>query len=326
MKRLVCLAAWVSLLVGCGDAYLVRPIFYEEGLVERVVDDSDGAMVWNKVLIVEVDGLIACARQPGLFSSGENPVSLVKEKLRMAEKDSRVRAIILRVNSPGGTVTASDIIYRELKAFRNRTGRPIVALLMDVAASGGYYAACAADTIVAHPTTLTGSIGVIMQWLNVSGAMAMLQVRVETIKSGGLKDIGSPFRQLTREEQKILQGIVNGYHKQFVDVVAASRPDLSIEQARKLADGRVYAAREALEHGLVDKLGYMDDALAAAKRLAGIDKAKVVTYGRQHRPGNTAYAHAPAGPSQFNLLNIDVSSLAHLQQPRFMYLWAPGAQ
>ena len=326
MKRHMGLLAVMALATGCSDAFLVRPVYYKEGLQERVVDERDGAWVWEKVLVLDMDGLIMAVREPGLFATGENPVSLLKEKLQLAEADPYVRAIVFRINSPGGTITASDIVYRELKAFRERTGRPVIALLMDVAASGGYYVACAADRIIAHPTTLTGSVGVLMQWINFRGLMDFLQLRVETIKSGDKKDMASPFRHMTADEQKILQDIVDRYHAQFVQVVADSRPGLSADDVRKLADGRVLDAHRALELGLVDKLGYMDDAVLEAKKLAEITRAKVVTYSRQFEPRATVYAHSSAPPGQVNLVNFDLGSLARLEQPRLMYLWAPGVR
>jgi len=324
MRVTVACALLLALTAGCGDAFLIRPISVQEGLEETVVDRRDGRWVWDKVLVLDIEGLIISTEMPSLFGTGERPLSLLKEKLAKAEADSNVRAVVLRINSPGGGVTASDIIYHEIQGFRERTGRPVVALMMDVAASGGYYVACGTDSIMAHPTALTGSIGVIMQWINMKGALAWIQLRVETIKSGDKKDIGSPFREMTKEERALLQQIVNAYYERFVQVVAKSRSKLPIQRVRELSDGRVYDALEAHKVGLVDGIGYMDDAIAKAKELAGITKARVVTYGREYVPKSTVYAAAPGKPTQINLLNLDVGGLSRLQQPRFMYLWAPG--
>jgi len=193
---------------------------------------------------------------------------------------------VLRINTPGGTVTASDIIYREIMLFREETKVPVVAALMDVAASGGYYIALAADRIVAHPTTVTGSIGTIMVTANVEGLLGKIGVATNTFKSAEHKDMGSPFRMLTPEERAIFQSVIDELQRQFVAKVVERRR-LTESAARGLADGRIYTAPQALGKGLVDALGYMPDALAAARRAIGVDEAKVIVYKRAARiPGD----------------------------------------
>ena len=161
---------------------------------------------------------------------------------------------------------------------------PMVAVMMDVAASGGYYVALAADTIVAHPTTVTGSIGVIMLSVNAEGLMQKIGVATDTIKSGERKDMGSPFRALTPEERAIFQSVIDDLHRQFVAKVVERRK-LPEATAATLADGRIYTADQALGHKLVDRIGYMPDAMEAARRAAGLDEARVVVY---KRPASTA--------------------------------------
>src|SRR5262249_39001215 len=163
---------------------------------------------------------------------------------------------------PGGTVTASDIIFRELEEFKRTTGRAVVASMLDVAASGGYYIALAADTIVAHPTTVTGSIGVIMISLNAEGLMQKVGLATATIKSGERKDMGSPFRQLTSEERAIFQAVIDDLYRQFVSKVVERR-NIPAATATALADGRIYTAEQALGHKLVDRIGYLPEAPAA---------------------------------------------------------------
>src|SRR5205823_7348630 len=189
------------------------------------------------------------ARSSGLFGSGENPMSLFRERLDAAAEDCHVKAVVLRINSPGGAVTGSDIMYQEVLNFRQDTGKPVVACMMDVAASGAYYIAMGCDKVYAHPTTVTGSIGVIMSLYNASGLFIKLGVSSEPIKSGPNKDIGNPGRPMTDEERAILQGMVNGFYDQFVKVVVRGR-SLPEPQVRALADGRVYTGIEAKRLGL----------------------------------------------------------------------------
>src|SRR5262249_15137565 len=218
------------------------------------------------------------ARTSSLLGGGrDNPMSLFRERLDAAADDKHVKAVVLRLNSPGGAVTASDIMYQDLCRFRRETGKPVVACMMDVAASGAFYLAMGCDRVYAHPTTVTGSIGVIMSLYNASGVFGMLGVRSEPIKSGPNKDIGNPARPMTEEERAILQGLVDHFYGQFVHVVVRGR-GLSEERVRALADGRIYSGLEAKELGLVDEVGYLDDALDAAMEMACLKDAAVIAY------------------------------------------------
>ena len=280
----------------------------------------------DKILLTEISGFISDdAGSSGLSLTAPPPrvplLVRVREELTKASKDKQVKALVLRINSPGGTVTASDIIFREIQLFRARTGVPVIAVLMDVAASGGYYIALAADTIVAHPTTVTGSIGVIMVSANAEGLMQKLGLAATTIKSGEHKDMGSPFRALTGEERGIFQSIIDDLQRQFVSKVAERRK-IPLETAQKLADGRVYTADQALASRLVDQVGYMPDAIALARRAAALDEAKVVIYRRPHQYRATYYAQAEAPPSGIEASLTNVAALSGLG-PKFLYLWLP---
>lgn len=321
--------AWLVLpmaLVGCGPTggYKITPIPVDKTLEETVIMREPGLAVADKIAVIDVDGVIINARKGGLFTRGDNPVSLLTEKLTAASNDNHVRAVVLRINSPGGGVAASNLMYDEIKHFKERTGRPVVAMMLDLAASGGYYVACACDDIIAHRTTVTGSIGVIMMTLDLSGALKRIYIKPNIIKSAPMKDSGSPFREMKPEDRAIFQNLIDGYHEQFVGVVDAGRPKLSTETVRELADGRIYSAQQALENGLVDRIGTMRDAVALAKQRSGAKKVRVVMY---HRPlGWTPnyYAHAPAGgPSTFNLINLNLSEWLTPATPKFLYLWAP---
>jgi protease-4 len=219
-------------------------------------------------------------------------VARVREELQKAEEDDDVKALIVRINSPGGTITASDLIYREIDTFKSRRKIPVVAVTMDVAASGGYYAALAADTIFALPTTVTGSIGVIMLTVNAQGLMEKIGVAPMAIKSGEMKDAGSPFRPLTAQERAVFQSVIDDMYGRFVALIVRSRkiPD---ERVRAFADGRIYTAEQAKALGLVDEIGYMDAVVAAARKAAGVDEARVISV---PAPKDTAptYLAAPA--------------------------------
>jgi protease-4 len=244
----------------------------------------------------------------------------LREELKKAGEDPKVRAVVVRINSPGGTVTASDIIFRELESFKRISGIPIVASMMDVAASGGYYVALAADTIVAHPTTVTGSIGVIMISLNAEGLMQKVGLAAAAIKSGERKDMGSPFRQLTPEERQIFQSVIDDLHRQFVAKLVERRK-IAPATAATLADGRIYTAEQALSHKLIDRIGYVPDALDAARHAAGLQEARVIVYKRPREYRATYYARSETEAGAFTTL----SQLAGLAGagPKFLFLWAP---
>jgi protease IV len=245
----------------------------------------------------------------------------VREELKKAAEDRQVRAVVVRVNSPGGTVTASDILFRELEDYKRRTKVPVVAAMLDVAASGGYYVALAADTIVAHPTTVTGSIGVIMISLNAQGLLEKIGLSTATIKSGARKDMGSPFRALEPEERAIFQSVIDELHTQFVTKLVERRR-IAVDTARTVADGRIYTAEQALRHRLIDRVGYMTDALEVARGAAGVKEARVVVYHRPREYRATYYAGAQRAAGG---LEAPVSELMSMvgPGPRFLYLWWP---
>ena len=320
-------AVLLAAVAGCAPAsFLITPVPAKQQLVEQVVQ-RDSFWAYQKIALIDVDGVIANVRSSSLLgSSGENPVALFAEKLEQAAQDDDVEAVVVRINSPGGAVTASDIMYTELQRFREKTGKPVVAAMLDVAASGGYYLACAADKIYAQPTTVTGSIGVIMLAPEFSGTMLKLGVQMNVIKSGDMKDMGSMFRAMNAEDRAVFQGLIDKMYARFLEVVARSRGGMDAERLRELADGRVYLGPEAQAHGLVDEIGTLHDAIQAAKVAAGLDgrPIKVVEYSRPygHRPNVYALADQPAG--QVNLVNVALPDWLSHAAPQFLYLWAPG--
>ncbi len=280
----------------------------------------------EKILIVEISGIISEEEKRGIAGLSGEPdmVARIKEELKTAAKDKHLKAVILRINSPGGTVTASDMIYHEIEQFKKKTNNKVIACIMDLGASGGYYVAVSADRIVAHPTTVTGSIGVIMLNLSVEGLLQKIGVKDTSIKTGEHKDMGSPLKTMTEEERKIFQGVLDNMYERFLSVIAETRKDLTLEKLRPLADGRIYTARQALENGLIDQIGYLDEAITLAKQEAGLTTARVVVY---HRPGaykNNIYSQlSNSGFGTINLLNIDLKTFVRSGTPSFMYLWAP---
>ncbi|MBW7904216.1 MAG: signal peptide peptidase SppA [Phycisphaerae bacterium] len=323
------IAGVVTVLAGgCGPtSFLVTPVPGDRALREHVVR-REGLLAFHKVAVVDVEGVLRNSRPVSLLGGErDNPVVVFKEKLDRAAADARVRAVVVRINSPGGGVTASDLMYCELAAFRQRTRKPVVASLMDVAASGGYYLACAADEIHAQPTTVTGSIGVIMIAPDFSGTMDKLGIQANVIKSGPLKDAGSPLRSMTPEDRAVFQSMIDAMYERFLAVVTAGRKGVEPARLRELADGRVYLAPVARELGLIDEVSSLDGAIRRAKALAGLGDRPVlvVEYARSidHRPN--IYAESPApGSVQVNLLNVTLPELLVSGAPEFLYVWAPG--
>ena len=307
----------VSALGGC--AFVNVPLMPPPMPLEEQVLEGDGA---GKILLIDISGTISeQGKSGGLLGRSEpSMVSLIRESLQKAEKDTRIAGLILRINSPGGTVTASDIIHHEITEFRKRKHVPVLACIMGVGTSGGYYVAAAADEIIAHPTAVTGSIGVILMKFNVEGLMGKIGVEQQTVKSGEKKDILSPFRKATPEEVKLGQEIIDQFYGRFLDIIMARTGNkLSRDDLRKLADGRLYTAGQALEGKLVDRIGYLDDVIASIRKMAADDRARVVSY---YRPGTyTGSIYAAAG-EQGGVMEM-FAGLDAFSSGSFMYLWRP---
>jgi protease IV len=275
-----------------------------------------------KVLLIEVSGMISSQEKEGLIPA-PSLLARIKEQLAKAAQDDQVKAVVIRINSPGGTVTASDIIHHELKAFKASKKIPIVASIMDLGTSGGYYIAAAADTVLAHPSSVTGSIGVIMLTINARGLLEKVGVETTAVTSGPRKDMGSPFRVMTSEERAIFQGLIDSFYQRFLTIVQEGRPQLQMDQIKKLADGRIYTGDQAKAAGLVDDLGYLEDAIELAKKKAKLPEARVVTYQRPGEYSNNIYSKLVAPGPLAGFADLDVMALARGGTPQFMYLWMP---
>ncbi|MEE9205217.1 MAG: signal peptide peptidase SppA [Nitrospirales bacterium] len=316
VQRGVVLLAIAGLVCGCVTINLL-PM---PGPLEEKQLSGSGS---GKVLVIELSGLIS-SEEPELFLERPSVVAQIIEELSRAAEDPEVKAIVLRINSPGGTVTASDVLHHELKEFKAKRNIPIVAWIMDVGASGGYYVAVAGDKIVAHPASVTGSLGVIMLTINAEGLLQKIGIEATAVTSGPKKDMGSPFRAMTEEELAIFQGVVSSFYERFLTVVDEGRPNLSGDQVRKLADGRIYTGEQAMALGLVDSLGYLEDAIELAKQEAGLSEARVVTYRRPGEYHHNIYSRLIGGGTIWTgLANLDLLALVRGRTPQFMYLWMP---
>lgn len=234
----------------------------------------------DKVLLIPVLGFISDRREQSFIRSEPSLVQEFVSLLSKAEQDSNVKAVVLKIDSPGGTVMASDILYNEIRSFKERTGVKVVVSMMNVAASGGYYISLPADHIAAHPTSITGSIGVLFIQPKVTGLMEKVGVDFEVRKSGDMKDMGSPLRPSTEEEKQLMQDLTENLGQRFLDHVMEHRK-LSKQQLDNVATGRVYIADEALQVGLIDSISYLKDAIGEAKSLAELsESARVIVYRR----------------------------------------------
>lgn len=319
------LAAFV--LQSCVVVYAPFNLWPEVKPLEEVTLEGSGS---PRIAMIDINGEIMNEMEQGLFgmSLKESQVSLLHDQLKMISENKNVRAILLRVNSPGGSVTASDLLYRQLKSFREKSQIPMYVMMMDVAASGGYYISMAADQIYATPTTVTGSIGVIMLNLSFEGLMKKIGVASKVVKSGENKDIGSPFKDFTPEERKILQSVIDDLYTRFVDVVASGRPKLQRETIKKLADGRVYTAEQAKNNGLIDGITYLPELIEQIKHDQKLEKARVITYRHGHESAaSNIYSQVPKRVMpQLNLVDPHITERLskHLGGAGFYYLWDPG--
>jgi protease-4 len=282
------------------------------GAPSTTADHLSGPLSGPAVAVIDINGEIVSGSSASLgtssLASSDDLVPLVAQ----AAADSDVRVILLRINSPGGSVVASDEIYHALKGC----GKPIVVMMGEMTASGGYYISMAADYLLANPNTLTGSIGVISSFPETSELMKKLGVTVSVIKSGSVKDIGSMYRPMTEEEQALWQKVIDETYESFVQIVAEGR-NLPVETVRKLADGSVYTGRQALGLGLIDALGYPEDAIAKAAELGGITGTPRVI--RLVPPTASLLSTLLSGRSSQSL--IPENFLDDLLTPKLEYRW-----
>lgn len=297
------------------DPFAVNAEFTEE-----IIEDGSPT---NKILVLNVNGVIQDTGEDvtSFFSTGGYHHQTFLDMIEAAGEDKAVKGVILRVNSPGGGVVESAEIHKKLVELKEKSEKPLYVSMGTTAASGGYYISTPADKIFAAPDTMTGSLGVIMQSINYAELAKQYGVKFETVKSGPYKDIFSPAREMTEEERKILQSMVDDSYDGFVNVIKEGR-SLPEQEVRKIADGRIYDGRQAKEKKLIDELGYFDDTVAAMKKDLGITNAQVVEYGESL--GLDSFLSM--GASKVFNEDVELNSLYKLlsqpNSPRLMYLYS----
>lgn len=296
----------------------------------------------QKILVIPVRGTISDKPKKGLLKTGQALVPRIVSHLKKAEKDEKIKAVLFKINSSGGTVTASDILYNEILEFKKRTGKIIVVSMMNTAASGAYYISLPADKIFAHPTTITGSIGVIYLRPVIRELVEKIGAQVNITKTGIHKDMGSIFRKSTSKEDKIIQNIVDDLGKRFLGLVKKHRK-LDNRTMEEIATARVWLADEAEKLGLVDSIGYLEDAVKAAKKLAKLpDNSKLVIYRHKEYHDDNIYNSAGTGYTgqlisadlnlpDLNLLDLNLGGFGLLNNTAsipagFYFLWLSGLE
>ena len=280
-----------------------------ERIEERHISGPASYTAAAKVAVITVDDIIVGSEDAGT-------AAWIFTQLKRAEDDDKVKAVILDVNSPGGGITASDIVHNKIEQMQ-LDGMKFIVLMRDVAASGAYYISASADEIIAHPTTITGSIGVIISSFNVEGLFEKIGVQSVVFKSAPQKDIMSPYRAVTPEEAAILQGVTDEMFQRFKDIVAKGR-GLTAEEVDAVSTGAIFTAKEALDSKLIDSIGYFDDAVKSATKAAGFTNVAVVRY---EKPASLADVLFGAQSSSADKLAAGMSSLVESRKPGFYYLW-----
>ncbi|WP_244241211.1 signal peptide peptidase SppA [Leptospira selangorensis] len=258
----------------------------------------------DKILLIPIEGEISGQKSSGGLLGGEKDslVSRVKTYLSMAARDPEIKGVILKIDSPGGSVTASDLIHHEILEFKKKKNVPVLSLFMDTAASGAYYLSMATDHIQAHPTTITGSIGVLRFGINAKEALDKLGIKSSTIRSGPNKATGNPVEEFTPEQKKVFQDIIMENYERFLSIIKKGRPKLKESELRKLADGRIYSANQALETGLIDSIGYFEDAVVQITKLPGYKGSSTLS------PRIVFYSYKGPQPENFYQIDSDTGT------------------
>lgn len=299
---------FVGALSGCLLAFVIAGFLLVFFAMSRR-DDGELSFSGSKVAIIPIEGEILDARD-------------TVEALHRYADNSMVRAIVMRINSPGGAIAPSQEIYETIRSVRASSGKPIVASLDSVAASGGFYIAAACDRIVANPGSITGSIGVILQWMETKDLIEWAKIKPQTITAGTMKDIGSPYRDMTDVERAYLQSIVAQLHSQFIRAVAAGRKGkMSEAEVANIADGRIFTGEQALSLKLVDSLGNLDDAVRTAAKLGGVHGKPATIYPRRRKPTLFDVLTDSGSESRSTIERIVSEQILNRRTPRFLFQW-----
>ena len=322
MKKIYLLAILITVFItGCSVPKVSLFKDTPDPLKEYTLEGA-GA---DKILLIAVEGMISDKPKKGFWGESSSLVEQVVVQLNKAQKDRQIKAVLFKINSPGGTITASDILYHEINSYGAKTGNKVTVCMMDVAASGAYYISLPAEMIMAHPTTVTGSIGVISLQPKLKGLMDKVGLAIDVQKTGKYKDMGSPYRESADEEKKLLQKAMDGFGKRFIDLVQKHRK-LSAPALAEVSTARIFLAEEALKTGLIDKVGYISDAIKETKKLAGLaEDARVVVYRRAEFPEDNYYNTATVSGVKLPvaLVNLELPEIMNARAG-FYYLW-PGA-
>jgi len=302
---------FLSILANIGMFFLLIGfmVYFSGGkrdfLLEDVIKSGSNT---QKIAVLSISGVIA----------NEQSVYFQKQ-IKMAKEDSRIKGLIIKVNSPGGTISGSDEIYNEIIKYREKTGKPVIAFMQGMAASGGYYASAGCEKIIAEPTTITGSIGVIMSYLVLKDLLeGKLGIQPVVIKSGLRKDWPSSFSPPTAEQLEYMQTrLINPAYERFLEIVTKSRMNvLEPNDVRKLADGGIYGALEAKKEKLIDEIGYMDEAIDMIAKMAKISNPHVIEY---KKPFSFASFLEAEGKSS---IKFDRTTLLEFTSPQVLYMWS----
>lgn len=291
----------------------------DDEISEKVIEDGN---MLQRIAVLDVNGVIQDTGGAASFigTAGYNHRLFMKQ-LDHAKDDSSVKAIIIRVNSPGGGVVESAEIHDKIVEIQNETNKPVYISMGSMAASGGYYISAPAHKIIASPETMTGSLGVIIQGYNLSGLAEKYGVEFVTIKSGPYKDIMSSVRDMTEEERNILQSLIDNSYEQFVKVISDGR-GMPVEEVKKIADGRVYDGRQAKELGLIDDFGYFDDVVEMVKEEQTLSDAQVIEYSYEVGLGSLLNIGAAKLLGKDLELEGLLAILTENHSPRLMYIYA----
>jgi protease IV len=342
---------WLALglvgLAGCGHAFPVVATFRGDASANVVADATlkgafdvklpsavdPGEMMATvvrpgnsqpqcaRIALIDVDGLLLNQNYGSIYAVGDNPLAGFRDKLEAAARDPQVRGVVLRINSPGGSVTACDIMAEELRQFRAETHKPVVACLMEVATSGAYFIAAGSDRIVAHPTAVTGGLGVVFNHFNLQDAMAQLNLVSDPVKSGAKIDMGTITSPLDEETRALLQKMADAFREHLQRRVKEGRAGMTVQDQRTVQDGRVVIAPEALALHLVDRLGYLHDAFALAEEMTGASGAEIVLLHRSGYPAHSLYAITPTPAPLNDAIPFSYPGLDRSKLPSFLYLW-----
>ncbi len=338
---------WVAGLAGCGHAIPIAATFRGDagiaadatvkGAVEvrlpsavdpgemsaTIVRAGRGQSPQPRIALIDVDGVLLNQNYGSFYAVGDNPLAGFRDKLDAAARDPQVAAVLLRINSPGGSVTTCDVMAEELRQFKAETHKPVVACLMDLATSGAYFVAVESDRIVAHPTALTGGLGVVFNHYNLQDAMAQLNLVADPVKAGARIDMGTVTAPLDNETRAMIQQMADAYRDHLHRRVKARRTAMTAHDQQVAGDGRVVIASQAMDLHLVNRLGYIHDAIAEAEHLAGISGAEVILLHRSGYPAHSLYAITPSPAPLNEAIPFSYPGLDRSRLPTFLYLWQP---